>query len=189
LNIPGKVSAIAFIMLSASLGLAAPAQVARDAAEIRFDDDLLDHFVGSWTVDIVAYGQKFTANREVEWVLNHQFLRFHEKTREAVPWLKVPMERIIYIGYNHRTHRYVVHEMNVHGADIPSEPEGFSYAYRKGDALIFEHKNGSELVATGRWTWDAASGTWLNQASRVIAGKEQVPHVVQTATAAKPMEK
>jgi hypothetical protein len=75
--------------------------------------------------------------------------------------------------------------MTVHGADVPFEPEGFTYALRTGDELTFEIKNGPELVIRGRWTWDRASSTWHIQGRRVIAGKEQPPHLDQRAVPAK----
>jgi hypothetical protein len=175
----------AMIVLPPSFAPVALGQVAQDGSEARFHDDLLDRFVGKWEVSAVVYGQKFTLDREAEWVLHHQYLRLHEKSREVIPWLKVPFERLIFIGYNHRSKRYVVQEMTVHGADVPFEPEGFAYASRTGDELTVDIKNGAEVAIRGRWTWDRASGTWRIQASRVIAGKEQEPHLDQRAVAAR----
>jgi hypothetical protein len=160
-------------------------QVAPDGSDAGFHDDLLDRFVGKWEVGAVVYGQKFTLDREADWVLNHQYLRVHEKSREVIPWLKAPFERLVFIGYNHRSKRYVVQEMTVHGADVPFEPEGFAYGSRTGDELTMDIKNGAEVAIRGRWTWDRASSTWHIRASRVVAGKEQEPHLDQRAVAAR----
>ena len=175
----------AVLVLPPAVAPVALGQVAPDGSDGRFYDDLLDRFVGKWEVSAVVYGPKFTLDREAEWVLSHQYLRVHEKSREVVPWLKVPFERVLFIGYNHRRKRYVVQEMTVHGADVPFEPEGLAYASRTGDELTFEIKNGTEVVIRGRWTWDRASSTWHIQGRRVIAGKEQEPHLDQRAVAAK----
>jgi hypothetical protein len=130
-----------------------------------------------------AYGHKFTSDREVDWVLSHQYLRIREKSREVVPWMKVPFERVMYIGYNRRGKRYVVYELNVHGADVPFEPEGFTYGYRSGNELTVEHKNGADVLARSRLAWDSASRTWLMQSWRVIDGKDQAPHATLIAVA------
>jgi hypothetical protein len=108
------------------------------------------------------------------------------KSREVVPWLRVPFERNIFIGYNHGKKRYIVHELNVHGGDVPIEPEGFAYAVRTDNELKMEHRNGAEVLATSRFTWDPASKTWHFQGRRVIDGKEQEPHADQKAVLVKP---
>jgi hypothetical protein len=163
-----------FALLAACWAPTSLGQVAKDGSDARFYDDLLDHMVGKWTVNVDAYGHKFTSDRQVEWVLSHQYLRIREKSREVVPWMKVPFERVMYIGYNRRSKRYVVYELNVHGADVPFEPEGLTYV---------EHKNGADVLARSRLAWDSASRTWLMQSWRVIDGKDQPPHATLTAVA------
>jgi hypothetical protein len=155
------------------------------AQEKQFQDDLLDRFVGKWEVSAVVYGEKFTLDREAEWVLNHQYLRMHEKTREVVPWLKIPFERTVFIGYNHSRKRYVMYELTVHGADTPIEPEGICYGSRTGDELKFDFKTGAEVFGKASWSWDSASGTWHIRGSRMKDGKmtEFLHHV---AVAARP---
>jgi hypothetical protein len=162
------------------------AQVDREGNDRRFYDDLLDHFVGKWDVSATAFGQKFTLKREAEWVMEHQYLRIHEKSHAAIPWLKVPFERTIYVGYNHRSRRYVVHEMTVHGGDVPHEPEGFYYADRSGNELKMALTKGSEVVGSMRFVWEPATQSWRIQSGQVIGGKEQPPSVDQKAVRAKP---
>ena len=175
--------------------LLAPYSFAQTAGDTttRFHDDLLNNFVGKWDVSATVYGQKFTLDREAEWVMNHQYLRIYEKSREVIPWLKVPFERTIFIGYNHRSKRYLMYELTVHGGDVPTVPEGFAYAIRAGNELRFEYTNqtvaGSEEEVVVRWTWDPASGSWRFQGRRVIAGKEQEPHVDQKAVRTKTLLK
>jgi hypothetical protein len=117
--------------------------------------------------------------------MDHQYLRLHEKSREVIPWLKVPFERTIFIGYNHDSKRYLVYELTVHGGDVPSKPEGFSYASRAGNELTIDHMNGATMVGRSRWTWDPQAATWRFQGGRVLDGKEQAPHAVQVAVIAK----
>jgi hypothetical protein len=163
--------------------LLAPCSFAQTAGDTTrgFHDDLLDHMVGKWNVSANVYGQKFTLDREAEWVMDHQYLRIYEKSREIIPWLKVPFERTIFIGYNHRSKRYVVYELTVHGGDVPHEPEGFYYGDRTGNELKMSLTKGSEVVAYQRFIWEPASGSWRFQGTRLIDGKEQEPNVDQKA--------
>jgi hypothetical protein len=185
LNIPRFIS-ITFTLLVSCWVPISSGQVAKDGPDARFHDDLLDHMVGQWVVDVNVYGHKFTSDRQVEWVLGHQYLRIQEKSREVVPWLKKQFERVMYIGYNHGRKRYVVYELNVHGADVPTEPEGFTYASRSGNELTVDHKNGAEVLGRSRLVWDPSSRTWLMQSWRVIGGKDQPPHANLIAVAVKP---
>jgi hypothetical protein len=187
LNFPRMISSITVVVLVVCWAPASTGQVAKDGSDARFYDDLLDRLVGKWEVSAVVHGQKFTLDREADWVLSHQYLRIHEKSREVVPWLKVPFERTLYVGYNHRSKRYVVHELTVHGADTPFEPEGFYYGARSGNELAMDHMNGANVFARSRWTWDPRTSSWHFQGRRVIDGKEQAPHVDQVAVAARPV--
>lgn len=176
---------LAAIVLALCVAPVSFAQVDKDGRDRRFYDDLLDHLVGKWEVDATVHGQKFTLHREAEWVMSHQYLRIYEKSREIIPWLKAPFERTLFIGYNHRSKRYIVYELTVHGGDVPHEPEGFYYAERKGNELKMDMTKGAEVVGYSRFIWEPASGSWRFQGGRVIAGKEQEPSVDQKAVAAK----
>lgn len=176
---------LAAIVLALCVTPAALAQVDEDGSDHRFYDDLLDHFVGKWDVSATVHGEKFTLDRDVEWVLSHQYLRIHEKSREIIPWLKVPFERTIFIGYNHGSKRYVVYELSVHGGDVPHEPEGFYYADRTGNELRIVTTRGSEVFSNARFTWEPESGSWRFQDRPVVAGKEQEPSIDQKAVRAK----
>jgi hypothetical protein len=49
-----------------------------DGPQKIFPDELLDHMVGDWHLSGSALGEA-ADHHVVEWVLNHQFLRIHEK--------------------------------------------------------------------------------------------------------------
>jgi hypothetical protein len=183
--IPKTITLITLITFVASCSFA---QTVRDTTT-RFHDDLLNNLVGKWDVSATVHGQKFTLDREAEWVMNHQYLRIYEKSREVIPWLKVPFERTIFIGYNHRSKRFVVYELTVHGADVPHEPEGFYYAERAGNELKAILTKGSEVVANQRFIWEPESKSWRFQGRRVIDGNEQEPNVDQKAVRTKTSSK
>jgi hypothetical protein len=50
-------------------------------------DDLLDHLVGKWNVAGTTHNTPTAQTLEVDWVLNHQFLRIYQKSSEkCLPW-------------------------------------------------------------------------------------------------------
>jgi hypothetical protein len=179
------IASIAAAVLTLGWSPTSIGQVAKDGSDARFYDDLLDHLVGKWDVSAVVNGQTFTLDREAEWVMDHQYLRLREKSREVIPWLKVPFERTIFIGYNHDRKQYIVYELTVHGGDVPHKPEGFSYATRAGNELTIDHMSGPNVVGRSRWTWDPQAASWHFQGGRVVDGKDQAPHVDQVAVVAK----
>ena len=138
----------------------------------QFHDDLLDHLLGKWNVTSVAHGFSSTAVIEAEWVLNHQYLRYHFIGNDTIPWIHKPMEIECFVSYNHNSKRYVILGMSVFGVD---DFEGFCYAYRNGNELKLIQKGNNEADPTNiqRWTWDPTSNSWTIQSRPEIAsGKE-----------------
>ena len=64
-------------------GLAPVRSGAQASAEWR--DDLVDHMVGTWKLEGQIMGRDAHHEVEAGWVLNHQFLRIHEKTEVGAP--------------------------------------------------------------------------------------------------------
>ena len=161
-----------FFIITVLITTASFAQTAEDTADGLFHDDLLNHLVGKWNASGMIHGNPFTWDIEAQWVMNHQYLRIDEKSREVVPWLNVQYEGMYFIGYNHNSKRYVVHEMSVKGdADQTEAPY---YAYRTGAELklVEPWTSGSDTVTVQRFTWEPASGSWHIVGRLVIAGKE-----------------
>jgi hypothetical protein len=147
------------------------AQNVEDTADRRFHDDLLDHLVGKWNITSVAHGFSSTAVLDAEWVLNHQFLHYHLKSNEAIPWIHMPMEIDCFISYNHNSKRYVVLGMSVFGVD---DFEGFCYGDRNGNELKLIQKGNNETDPTNvqRYTWEPTSHSWTIQSRPIVDGKE-----------------
>ncbi len=73
------------------------------------NDPLLDKMVGHWTLSGTMVGRPATHDVDVEWVMNHQFLRIHEVDK-AGGYEAMPM-----IGYDNTSERYVAHWIDVFG--------------------------------------------------------------------------
>ena len=173
-----------FLFITALLYMPLFAQTAEDTTDGRFHDDLLNHLVGKWDVTSIAHGSPFTSALEVDWVMNHQYIRIHLKSHEIIPWFHVQMEYEEFIGYNHSNKRYVVHGMSIRGNEDPSE--GLSYAYRTGNEFKTVEKFAADSLIVQRFTWEPASGTWSIKSNWVIAGKEGEVFLDMKLVAAKP---
>ncbi|MEJ7681795.1 MAG: hypothetical protein WKG06_28905 [Segetibacter sp.] len=134
-----------FLLIATIITTATFAQTADDTTDHRFHDDLLDHLVGKWNITSVAHGFSSTAVFEAKWVLNHQFLHYHLKSNEVIPWIHKPMEIECFISYNHNSKRYVVLGMSVFGVD---DFEGFSYGDRNANELKIIQKGNNEADPT-----------------------------------------
>jgi len=171
-----SVASLRLIFFYVLIASAAFAQNAKDSTDGRFHDDLLEHFIGQWNVSGTAHGKFFEhMNLEAEWIVNHQYFRMHMQGTEIVPWLGIPMEVFCFIGYNHSSNHYVVHEISVFGGDEPTE--GFCHAYRTGNELKLVHKflATADTAIVQRFTWQPASGSWRMASRMEILGKEGEP--------------
>lgn len=135
--------------------LLAPATFAQQQI-LPFTDDLLDHFVGRWEMTGTVHGRPSKQTFQVDWVLNHQFLRIREKSEESIAGTNLPFEALLFIGYDKTGKRYVLHSMSVFGAGRPGE---FVYGQRTGNELKFtESREGK--VGHSRFIWQPESATW-----------------------------
>jgi hypothetical protein len=143
-----------YVLLIASLAATQDQPLA--TSNSTFQDELLDHLVGKWTITGTVHGAQSKQTIEAEWVLNHQFLRVYEKSVENVAGTNAPYEGVFFIGYDDTSKRYVAHLMNVFGG---RESEGLGYGQRDGNEIKLIFKN-SEGSVVSRFIWDPESKTW-----------------------------
>ena len=121
-----------FLIIATLITIISFAQDAGDTTNGQLHDDLLNHLVGKWNITSVAHGFSSTAVLEAEWVLNHQFLHYHLKSNEAIPWIHMQMEIDCFISYNHTSKHSVVLGMSVFDVE---DVEGFCYGFRHVNEL------------------------------------------------------
>jgi hypothetical protein len=109
-------------------------------------------------------------NLDAKWIINHQYLQIHEKGTDTVPFIKMPWEAMILIGYNHNSKRYVFYELTVRGVDEPYE--GFSYASRLGNRLKVSSKISPVEFINQYFIWEPTSKSWHLESQLEKAGKE-----------------
>ena len=137
------------ILMGLSLVSAAAAQ------QPTLSDPLLDKMVGRWVLSGEITGQPTTHDVEVSWVLNHQFVRIHETSREKTKAGLPQYEAIVLLGWDAKRNEYVVHWTDVFGGGFSS------MGYGKGDAstipLVFKSPDGDFHTT---FTFDPKSGSW-----------------------------
>ena len=117
-----------------------------------FKDDLLDNLVGKWQLTRTIRGTQVHNMVEVEWVLNHQFIRIHMKDT-AVP---SQYEAMVFIGYDNASERYVAHWIDVFGGRF-SETLGYGRRQADSIAFVFEYPDGP---FHNTFTWNREAKTW-----------------------------
>ena len=123
-----------------------------------FHDDLLDHLAGKWQLTGQIAGRKATHQVEAEWVLNHQFLRIHERDSAPAVNGNSPYEAMVFVGRDDMSERYVAHWMDIFGGRWS---ETLGYGTRTGDAIdfVFEYPDGP-FHTTFRWVEDKKQWEW-----------------------------
>jgi hypothetical protein len=136
----------------------APAQQL-DGPKYPVNDALLDNLVGDWSMTGTVAHRQAHDTVHADWVLNHQFLRIHEKNEVIVTSDSPGYEAIVMVGYDHASDRYVVHWMDIYGGRFS---ETLGYGTRNGNdiALTFEYPDGP-FHTTFRWKPVSKSWQWL----------------------------
>jgi hypothetical protein len=147
-----------------------------------FRDSLLDNMTGTWNLTGKILGRNANHLVEVEWVLNHQFLRIHEQDENSATNVTVPYEAMIMIGYDNASDRYVVHWNDVYGGRF-SETLGYGTQVGNEVRLGFEYPDGPFhttfrwLPESHHWQWHMQtkdkSGKWTDFADLTLVRAKQ----------------
>ena len=147
------------LLLGLALLLPGLAQDELDGPKHIFKDDLLNNMVGAWQLSGTIMHRPVKHTIEAEWVLNHQFLRIHEKdAADAAPG-EVVYEAMVMVGYDNASDRYVAHWIDIYGGRFS---ETLGYGRRSADQIefIFEYPDGP-FHTTFRWKPDQHQWQWL----------------------------
>jgi hypothetical protein len=126
-----------------------------DGPNRPFHDDLLDNLQGQWKLKGTIVNHPGDADLEAEWLLNHQFLKIHEKGTAVIPG-RPPYEADVYVGYDNASERYVIHWIDIYGGRFS---ETLGYGTRQGNTIkfVFEYPDGP---FHNTFTWNPESKTW-----------------------------
>lgn len=163
-----------FCLLVCSLTCLCPSlSVAQDALGLdgvrhSFQDPLLELMMGNWKVTGKVMNRSAEHTIQAEWVLNHQFLRIHEKDETPATQDNVPYEAIIMVGHDNASDRYVAHWTDVYGGRF-SETLGYGTRTENEIQFVFEYPDGP-FHTTFRWKPDSKQWEWLMKAKDKSGG-------------------
>lgn len=121
-------------------------------------DTLLDHFAGRWVLQGTIAGSQTTHDVDAEWVLENQYIRLHEVSRERNSEGKPVCEAMVFVAWERASARYVCIWLDNTGV---TSPGSIGTAKRSGDELpfLFQTKEGAfhttfaYLSRTDSWEW------------------------------------
>ena len=115
-------------------------------------DNLLDHLTGDWVLTGIVLKQQTTHDVEIAWVLNHQFLRLHEVSREG-PGPKY--EAIVLLGWDAKKSQYVVYWTDVYGGGFSLR--GYAPKSEGSIPIVFKGDEGNFYTT---FSFDEKADSW-----------------------------
>jgi hypothetical protein len=121
------------------------------ATSERFEDALIEHLVGDWSLVRKIRGKEEHNRVKVEWVLHHQFLQVHMQDNADPP----KYEALALIGAGRGDQPYVAHWCDTWGGPYSAD----AFGMRSGNSIEFEfHYPDGPFFNT--FTWDPAENQW-----------------------------
>ena len=129
------------------------------AQETGFQDVLLDNLAGDWVLEGTIAGQQTTHDIVAEWVVGHQYLSFHEVSREKGDGGAPAYEAIVFIGWDEPSERYVCMWLDSTGGGGLAN-NVFGYAEPSHDKLAFVFGPGDTGIFHTTFAYNRDSDTW-----------------------------
>ncbi len=132
-------------------------------------DPLLDHLTGNWILRGQLAGKETVHDVTAAWVLNHQFVRIHEVSREKNTSGQPEYQADVYVGWNQASKEYGCVWLDVWGSVTP---QSIGRAKPGGDEIpfLFRDKN-DKVVFHTTFIYNKASDTWQWVMDNDEAGK------------------
>jgi len=122
-------------------------------------DPLLDHLAGNWILQGTIAGHETTHDIESEWVLNHEYLRIHETSREKNAQGQPAYEAIVIIEWNESSNEYRCLWLDSTGGGglaVPTAP-----GKRGNDEIVFSFKDkDKDSGIRTTFAYSKADDTW-----------------------------
>jgi len=129
------------------------------AQQKTFQDPLLDHFIGKWVLQGTVEGKETTHDVIVEWVLGHQYVQFHEVSREKNNSGEAMYEATVFIGWDQLSNQYACFWLDGTSGNGLSNPV-IGHAKRNGDKIAFLFKFNKNSLFHTTFLYDKGSDTW-----------------------------
>jgi hypothetical protein len=122
---------------------------------------LLDHLAGDWVLQGTIDGKQTTHDVHAEWVLNHEYLRLYELSREKNAKGDAVYEAIVFLGWDAKAQQYTCLWLDsTSGNGLSAETIGRAKVTPPATSIPFIFTiSGSESLHT-TFTYDASTDTW-----------------------------
>jgi hypothetical protein len=142
------------------------------AQQQTFQDPLLDHMVGTWVLQGTIEGRETKHDIASEWVLGHQYVRFHEVSREKNAAGQAEYEAIVFIGWDQALGQYACLWLdNTGGGGLTGQAIG--HARRSGDEIAFLFKGSDGSVFHTTFAYAPGTDSWQWRMDGEENGKPQ----------------
>jgi len=122
-------------------------------------DPLLDKLVGKWVMKGTIEGKPTTHDVVAEWVLNRQYIRIHEVSREKNEQGQPQYEAIVFIGWDKQLSQYSILWLDTTGGGGLTAT-GFGHAPRGDSDLKFIFTASEKTQFHTTFAYDAATKSW-----------------------------
>ena len=140
---------------------------------------LLNHLVGAWTMTGTLGGKQTTHDVDARWVLNREYVEFHEVSRERRADNGPAYEAIVFLAWSTKTSEFMCMFLdNTIGGGL--SPEGIARGRRSGNSIpvVFACHAGecppglseNESLQT-TFDYDSSTDTWRLTIDDVLDGK------------------
>ncbi len=129
------------------------------AQQQGFQSELIDKLAGDWVMTGTIGGSDTVHDLSAAWVLDHQYLRFHEVAREQEPDGTPLYEAIVFIGWDQPSSRYSCLWLDSTGGGGLSA-QGIGHAKPSGDDLPFIFDTGEDGIIHNTFAYDRAADIW-----------------------------
>jgi hypothetical protein len=140
-------------------------------------DPLLDRLTGSWILRGTIAGHETTHDIDSEWVLNHEYLRLHETSREKNAQGQPAYEAIVFIEWDESSNQYRCLWLDSTGGGGLSAPiaqgkrgdDEIAFMFRDKEKDSDVHTTFAYSKVTDSWKWliDNEDGGKLTPFARV----------------------
>jgi hypothetical protein len=129
------------------------------AQESAHKEHLLDRLAGNWILQGTIAGHETTHDIESEWVLNHEYLRIHEASREKNAQGQPAYEAIVIIEWNESSNEYRCLWLDSTGGGGLAVPAALGKRGNDEISFLFKDKDMDSGVHT-TFTYSRGADTW-----------------------------
>jgi len=139
------------------------------AQQATFNDPLVDHLAGQWVLTGQMDKGQTTHDITAQWVLAHQYLEFHEVSREKNKDGSPAYQATVYIGWDAKKKIYDCVWLDDFGS-ISTQSLGYATPDGNRIAFVFQDRDDPGSFHT-TFTWHPESGSWTMDMDQLEDGK------------------